>query len=221
MVEISAMKSLFLLSLILALNSCSAPSAVVKTSDPNINITDRSVVSIIEPTIINDKDGVPHSMGYSTTCNAFAVQDIDVPYLVTAAHCVKGMGPGSRFRYLSANGIGSEWATLEWVGLTGDRAIATIDDSNLIPFKVNSSYYPEPGDVTISVSSVYSDVSKGTVIGPLIDGWFDTTQNVTYGWSGSPVLNQYGQAWGIVSMCRLTEGEQNCDPDYSIVSSIY
>lgn len=208
------------LALIL-LCSCGGP-IYVRTSESNtVRISDRSVVSIIKPVVITDKDGVPNSMGYSTICNAFCVQDVDVPYLVTAAHCVDGMGPGSRFRYLSVNGIGSEWATLEWVDLAGDRAIATINDSSLVPFKVNASYYPEPGDVTIAVSSVYSDVSKGNVIGQLSDGWFDTTQNVTYGWSGSPVLNQYGQVWGIVSMCRLTDGEQDCDPDYSIVSSIY
>lgn len=220
---VPAMKTLTLLSLLSALSSCSVPATIVpeSLSPTHRPITDRSIVSIIEPYVTTDGSGVPNGMAYSPTCNAFCVQDIDVPYLVTAAHCVENMGPGSRFRYMTNNGIGSKWATVEWVGVTGDRAIASINDPDLIPFKVNSSYYPEPGDSAITVTSVYSDVSRGKVIGPLSSGWYDTTQTVNFGWSGSPVLNDQGTVWGIVSMCKLDDGQQNCDPNYSIVSSIY
>ncbi len=220
---VPAMKTLTLLSLLIALSSCSGPATIVpeSLSPTHRPITDRSIVSIIEPYIDTDDNGIPNRMGYSPTCNAFCVQDIDAPYLVTAAHCVQDMGPGSRFRYMTNNGTGSKWATVEWVGVTGDRAIASINDPSLIPFNVNSSYYPEPGDVALTVTSVYSDISRGEVIGELSHGWFDTTQTVTFGWSGSPVMNSQGTVWGIVSMCRLTDSETDCDPNYSIVSSIY
>ncbi len=216
------MKSLALISLIFALNSCSPSVQVVHVdNDVNIPVSNSSIVSLIEPIELTDSDGVPNGYGYSETCNAFAVLDVNVKYLVTAGHCLDGYPIGSTIRYLATDGVGHGKATVEFISSVSDKAILSISDPKLVPFRVDASYEPAEDDYAFTVSSIYSGVSSGNVIGKLTHGWYDTTQNVRFGWSGSPVLNEHGDAWGIIAMCRLDEVTQQCFSDYAIVASIY
>lgn len=217
------MKTLAYLSLILALNSCSAGTYTYTNpiTKSHLSISSRSVVTLIEPAVFSDAFGVPNALGYTDNCNAFCVRDVDAKYLVTAAHCVEGLSIGSRFNYLEPNGAGYGEATLEWVGVTGDRAIATFKDNSLVPLRVNAGYEPSGGDLAITFSSLYSQASSGHVIGELTNLWYDTNQTIDFGWSGSPVVNEDGDAWGIVSMCHPNDDESACEPNYAIISSIY
>lgn len=215
------MRLFIFLSLLFLLISCQSTTFIKSDGANYVRVTSRSVVSIVKPYLTSDEDGVPTGIGSYAACEAFCVKDVDKPYLVTAAHCVEGLAPGSIFLYQEPNGIGYGSAILEWIGKTGDRAIAQVDDTQLVPFLVNSSYLPEQEDPVVSISIHYNAISRGKVIGKLSEGWYDTTQTFNFGWSGSPVINQFGTVWGIVSKCRQSYGEDTCDPNYAIISSIY
>src|SRR5882724_6217950 len=120
------MKIFAYLSLILALSSCAPQTFIAPDSANSTPITSASIVSLIKPYITSDSEGVANGIGTYEYCEAFCVKDVDQPYLVTAAHCVEGLASGSVFQYNEPNGIGIGNAVLEWIGRTGDRAIASI-----------------------------------------------------------------------------------------------
>jgi trypsin-like peptidase len=205
----------------LSILACSNQTYVNHTVT-NPGVTSGSVVSVMEPYVAVDDDydsGISMAIKLRESCSAFAVSDVDTTYLVTAAHCLSNPVPGAKFRYEYYEGIGTEVATVDVI--RGDVAVATVNDSKLVPLRVNGSYHPTGLDLAVAVSVTYSDVSYGRVIGELTHGYFDTDQTIRRGWSGSPVLNEKGNVWGLLSMCKVTNGESDCDPDYAIVASIY
>jgi hypothetical protein len=207
-----------ILFLLLFVLSC-APGSV-QVSRSHSSISNHSVVTLIAPILILDGKGIPIGIGYADSCNAFGIDRLGTQLLLTAAHCLSGMEVGDEFKYREPNGVGFGTAELIWLDPAGDRAAASISDPLISSLDIDLEYVPNAGDETVTISSLHGGVSRGAVIGELAHGWFDTTQSVGFGWSGSPVVNEAGSVWGILSMCRLQDEESDCDPGYAIVTQI-
>ncbi len=169
---------------------------------PGAQVSRASVVTLVTPRERSDADGVWSRVVFVPSCNAFAVERDSEVYLATAAHCLADPPTlGQTLRYLAPNGVGHGFARVTFLDLSGDRALAVATGGDLEPLREAGP--PGEGAWVESVSSYYSAVSAGTVIGELSDGWHQTTQTIVFGWSGSPVLDRQGRAWGIVSKCPL------------------
>ena len=212
------MKTL-LVGLLLVL-SCSAPTVMIRSTTDTPSLTSASVVTIIEPNIETDEYWVPIGYGWHATCNAFCVQRLGTNYLITAAHCVPDQKHGDQVRYLKPNGIGHGVGKLIWTSPEHDNAVVSVDDPDLVPLTIDAAYEPAMGDIAQSASSYYATESYGHVIGSLAPGYYDTTQSIVRGWSGSPVLNENGNVWGIVSKCSFDWLTMECRPGYAIVAEV-
>ncbi len=209
-----------ILPLLLFITSCYQPVFVEKTSFTPA-ITGDSVVALVEAYVKNDVDVVPESIQLRETCSAFGATDGATKFLVTAKHCLDHVKPGDKFRYEYTNGIGTEIA--EVASFNGDVLFAIVNDKKLHPFEVDRTYEPRYLDLAVSVSVPFQSVSYGRVVSSLGSNFYDTDQTITRGWSGSPVINEDGNVWGVISMCKVTrdKGNDDCDPSYAVVSSIY
>lgn len=195
--------------------------ATYSVTETKFSISERSVVSIIEPAEIVDEAGIQIGIGYAETCNAFSIIEDNKKYLVSAKHCFDNPAPGTSFKYISPDGFGSNDATIAWVSTVGDRIFADVNDDKLVPLRVNDNFLPVEGDIVYSYSSLHKKISSGIVIGELTQYWFDTTQTVDYGWSGSPVFSDDGYAWGIIHGAFADSETLEVLPKYTIVSTIY
>lgn len=205
-----------LLALLLA--SC-APRPLTPT------VTGASVVTLVHPAARLDEDGVeplpPRWRGY---CNAFAVSAPRVPggvLLLTADHCVRHIG--SVLRYLAPNGVGHGKA-IRWGTWRGD-VVALLP---LAPGQLRAlptSPPPELGATVEAVSSLYDGAARGAVVASLGAGHVAASLPVQRGWSGSPVLDEDGAAWGVVVGCQARpasalEGDFECSGTTSTVAVI-
>jgi hypothetical protein len=149
-------------------------------------------------------------------CSAFAVRG---PVLVTAAHCLAGAKVGDAIRYREPNGVGLGVAFLARFDEALDGAVLTVDSgSGLVPLPIAAA--PLVGEPVLSVSSLYETTSRGRVAAQLSSGYVETTQTIVHGWSGAPVLNARGGAWGIVSRCGVAAGASECEPGRAVVAPL-
>ncbi len=210
---------LFFTLLMFVFVGCSANKETYFKTSNDTAITSDSIVTIIRPQVLSNEDGIPVSVGYIEHCNAFSVRDYDnKSYLVTAAHCVDEIGSDVVFE--APSGFGYGHAKVIERDPAYDWAIATTDH-RLQPLVLDATYEPLPGDAALTASSLKRASTVGTVVEELSYGWVQTTNDMTYGWSGSPVTNAEGHVWGIVSKCRLTEDLSDCEKNYAIIARIY
>jgi hypothetical protein len=150
---------------------------------------------------------------YVASCNAFAISG---NRLMTAAHCVPGVEPGGEVRYLSPDGVGHGIAIL--LSVNKDADLATCEAYGLTPLPVTSA--PRDGENALSVSSFYGQTSYGHVSAKLGQGFYETSLSIIKGWSGSPVLDTHGRAWGVVSRCYTVPETGECQPGTTIVTAL-
>lgn len=198
-----------------------APATLAQAGAQSPAITGASVVTLVRPAArwtwgSLSEEGITSSgfkLRYEPSCNAFAIAG---GLLMTAAHCVNGIEPGGEVRYLSPNGVGHGIATLLSVNEAHD--LATCEAQGLTPLPVTSP--PRDGEPVLSVSSLYEQISEGRVLGRLSTGYYETSQTIIHGWSGSPVLDTHGRVWGVVSQCTQAAGKLDCEPGRAIVTAL-
>lgn len=185
-----------LLALLLA--SC-APRPLTPT------VTGASVVTLVSPFGRLDEDGVeplpPRWRGY---CNAFAVAAPRVPgglLLLTADHCTRPIG--GVVRYLAPNGVGHGKA-IRWGTWRGDVvALLPLDPGQLRALPTAQA--PKLGANVEAVSSLYDGGARGALLATLGAEHVAASLPVQRGWSGSPVLDEAGAAWGVVVGCQARQ----------------
>lgn len=140
-------------------------------------------------------------------CNAFALERKSGElYLVTAAHCLRERALGSVVRYLPPDGWGIDRAVLVKLEPVRDYAELQPERSGgLEPLQLGP--VPGSGEPVLSVSAFFQEQAPGRSIGELSGPWFGTTQSIEHGWSGSPVLDARGRAWGFVAKCNTEQGK--------------
>ena len=195
---------------------------------PGADVTGASVVLLVRPERLTDEDGVPVRVAFVGACSAFAVERSGQTVLATAKHCTGNAGLGAWVRYVEPNGVGYGMARLVWYDLAYDQALLSVDDDQLVPLEQVRP--PGAGAHVTAVSAYYEGVSAGTVLGPIGAGYYQTTQTIIFGWSGSPVLDDTGRVWGIVSKCPLASdpveaqaagvGVGTCLPGATIVAGL-
>jgi hypothetical protein len=200
------MRSLVFITLFLSLFGC-APRAITGSS-----VNGASVVALVHPELGLDEHGIePTAPRYVPYCNAFAMLDGDRVRLVTAEHCTDG---ATSIRYLAPNGIGHGHATLERRDAARDLAwFEPADAEGLAPLV--SGPPPRVGSRVSSVSKLFDATLRGTVTERYFGGFYETNQTIQRGWSGSPVLDDTGRVWGVVSGCpwrqaSALEGDFEC-----------
>jgi hypothetical protein len=175
-----------------------------------------SVVTIVEPKADPYEDMAPKWYAY---CNAFAVLRGGETLLVTAAHCLHGVSPGGAVAYIPPSGWGFSHAEVVMVSEGMDQALLRPEETgDLVPLAVAAP--PMSMALASSVSSYFGARSSGRVTGDLGLGWRATSITIRKGWSGSPVLDTNGAAWGIVSGCSVPFGHGDCLDGYSKVAPI-
>lgn len=164
-----------------------------------------------EPAISSDEFG-EHTGSYSAVwrgrCNAFALERAPGGelYLVTAAHCVRCLGLGGLVRYLPPDGWGVDRAAIVKLDRARDYAELQPERSGgLVPLKQG----PVPGssEPVLSVSAYFEEQAPGRSTGLLSGTMYGTTQRIERGWSGSPVLDAQGRAWGFLAKCETYQGK--------------
>ncbi len=199
-----------------------APATLAPAGASRPAVTGASVVTLVRPearwtwgALSSDvaDNGTGFRLRYEPSCNAFAIEP---ETLVTAAHCVRGIEPGGEVRYLSPDGVGYGFAELVRVDLARDLAWARA--GGLKPLPVASP--PAPGSVVISVSSFYEAVNTGSLVAQLSTSYYETTQTIIKGWSGSPVFDARGRVWAVVSRCHVASDSDDCIPGATIVTAL-
>lgn len=151
-------------------------------------------------------------------CSAFAVLRAGRVRLATAKHCLPGQPAAPRLRYLAPSGWGHGLASVSYADPGSPVAYLAPDDpAGLVPFELAGP--PLPGEAVTSHSEVYDADAPGLLVGQLTAGWFETSQSIVYGWSGSPALDAQGRAWGVVSKCPPEESGA-CRPGRTIVAAL-
>lgn len=174
-----------------------------------------SVVTVAEP-VLRPYNTAQHWRLY---CNAFAIDRGGVTLLATAAHCLHGKEPGELVLYVPPSGWGFATARVLYANRATDAALLQPADSDgLLPLAVAAP--PAVHSRVTSTSSYFGATSRGFVTADLGLGWRETSITIRRGWSGSPVLNTDGSAWGIVSTCTLSWGFTDCAPHYTRVTAI-
>jgi hypothetical protein len=173
-----------------------------------------SVVTLIEET------AQPYTPPrWEVYCNAFAISRAGQTLLATASHCLRGAGVGDEVSYVPPSGWGLADAVVVYDDPAGDRALLLPEEpGDLLPLPEASP--PKAPSLAISVSSYYASRSEGLVLADLGLGWRETTITIRKGWSGSPVMNHMGAAWGIVSGCQTAPWGGDCLNGYSKVTAI-
>ena len=187
-------------------SSAPAPSARYGVSTASMvslaRLERATPMSFLETGLARDR-WVPH-------CTAFAVTRLGRVQLATAAHCVKGT---DQARYFRTWGLGL--ARVSWVSVARDVAYLDVEDASLVPLEMGIM---QVGQSVRSYSTLYDAVSDGRVQYEYEGGWFETTQTIVFGWSGSPVVDSFGRVVGVVAKCNTTGGV--CTPGHTQVASL-
>lgn len=212
------MKRLLLLILILLTFSCSPGTYIRVHNDKPVSTS--AIVTMVEPRLIFDEDGVPKGIGYYAHCNGFFASYYNHAYMITASHCVSGLNVGDQVDYLNPNGFGIGHTTLIDSDPTFDQAVLLPETVPVDPLVTDVNYQINAGDTVFSLSAITKQTVLGNVIGELTHGWFDTTQTVAKGWSGAPVMNGDGNVIGLISMCHFITEEDRCIQNNAIVAKL-
>ncbi len=213
-------RALSLLLLVLALVAC--------THDPLAPGQPRaaSVVTLLRvvgppPCIGWPEEPCRFADSYEPRCAAFALAREGQTMLVTASHCVPESATNlTPLRFLAPSGWGHGRAFLLERDAANDVAFLAIGDPEMVtPLRMGRS--PRVGENVWSYSPLFRARSSGTVTDWLGPDWFETTQTVAKGWSGSPVLDDRGDVVGVVSQCPLAldGAATRCAPGRVVVTS--
>lgn len=201
-----------------------APTALAPEGTSTPAVSGASVVTLVRPqarwsfgSLASENwTRATWRIGYVPSCNAFAVEHAGSQHLATAAHCVDGLKLGEAVLYLSPDGVGYGHAILSYVDPAKDVAFARASGLHSLP----RSSVPREGEAVLSVSSLYSSTSYGRLLSHLSMGYYETTQTIIHGWSGSPVFDARGRVWGVVSKCTQNAGANECEPGRAIVADL-
>jgi S1-C subfamily serine protease len=102
---------------------------------------------------------------------------------------------------------------------SADVAFLAMGDPELVT-PLRTGHSPLVGENVWSYSPIFRARSSGSVTGWLGADWFETTQSVAEGWSGSPVLDARGDVVGVVSQCpAIASGAtKRCAPGHVVVT---
>jgi len=185
-----------------------------------------SVVSLLERTDPPPCIGLPeeqcrYAYTFEPHCAAFAIAKHGQTMLVTASHCVPDSATSSTpLRFHAPSGWGHGKAYLAHRDADADVAFLTLSDPEMVtPLRVGRS--PLVDERVWSYSPIYRARSAGLVMDWLGPDWFETTQSVAPGWSGSPVLDEQGAVVGVVSRCPAENGiaSKRCSPGRVVVTA--
>lgn len=205
--------------LMLAVIACASPRAPAP-------IRPDSVVTLLQvasppPCIGFPEEKCRYTYSYEPHCAAFAIARQGQTMLATASHCVPaGTTNTTPLRFYAPSGWGHGRAYLLERNDSVDVAfLALSDPEQVAPLRVGPS--PLVDEDVLSYSPIFRESSAGKVKGWLGGDWFETTQTVNAGWSGSPVLDARGDVVGIVSRCPADEGGavRRCVPGRTVVTA--
>ncbi len=213
------MRLLSLLLLALSLLACRDPQA---PGQPRA----ASVVTLLRvegppPCIGFPEEPCRYRDSYAPRCAAFALVRQHQTMLVTAAHCVPESATNlTPLRFLAPSGWGHGLAYLLERNEAADVAFLAIGDPEMVT-PLHTGRSPLVGDSVWSYSPIFRATSAGVVTDWLGGDWFESTQTVAKGWSGSPVLDDRGDVVGVVSQCpaSVTAAGARCAPGRVVVTS--
>jgi hypothetical protein len=176
-----------------------------------------SVVVLLRGEMQYDGIGLPEPPRWMGYCNAFAVKQRLSTVLITAEHCVpeRELALGEIVRFEAPSGWGHGKAQLAWRDTTHDAAVLLpLEPAALQPFV--TARPPLAGERVESYSALFDAWHVGAMGGELApgSGLHVSTLTIAKGWSGSPMLDAHGAAWGIVSMCTPRD-DGVCEPGSS------
>jgi hypothetical protein len=185
-----------------------------------------SVVSMLEvvgppPCIGLPEEQCRYADTYEPHCAAFAIAKHGQTMLVTASHCVPDSTMSStKLRFHAPSGWGHGIAYLAHREADADVAFLTLSDPEMVtPLRVGRS--PLVDERVWSYSPIYRARAEGIVTNWSRADWFETTQSITPGWSGAPVLDERGEVVGVVSQCPAISGiaTKLCKPGRVVVTA--
>lgn len=208
-----------LITAMLALVACSAPVMPDRLSAD-------SVVTLLQVAPPAACLGFPgdkcrYAERYTPRCAAFAIVRQGQTMLATASHCVPdGTSNTTPIRFYAPSGWGHGFAYLIERNDPVDVAFLALADPEMVaPLRVGRS--PLVGESVLSYSPIFRGSTTGKVNGWLGGDWLETTQTITPGWSGSPVLDGRGDVVGIVSQCptEARGATRQCVPGHAVVTA--
>lgn len=213
------LRSLALLLLALVVAACATDP--LAPSQPRAD----SVVTLLRvagppPCIGLPEEPCRYANTFKPRCAAFALTRAGQTMLVTASHCVPDSATNlTPLRFRAPSGWGHGKAYLLERNAAADVAFLALGEPELVtPLRVGKS--PLIGESVSSYSPIYRARAPGQVTGWLGGDWFETTQSVAAGWSGSPVLDDRGDVVGVVSQCPAAEGPtKRCSPGRVVVTA--
>ncbi len=214
------MRSLALLLLALLVAACA--SDPLAPSQPRAD----SVVTMLRlegppPCVGFPEEPCRYADTYEPRCAAFALVRAGQTMLVTASHCVPDSTTAlTPLRFLAPSGWGHGLAYLLERNVAADVAFLALSDPEMVtPLRVGRS--PLVDERVWSYSPIYRARSVGLVQDWLGNDWFETTQTVAKGWSGSPVLDERGDVVGVVSQCpgKVDGTVKRCAPGRVVVTA--
>ncbi len=206
---------LLFVALMVALSGCKP--AEPASSGPRAGVSSASLVTILR--VQRATPGSALETGsfrdrYVAHCGAFAVERLGRVQLATAAHCVY---EHDVWRYEEPSGWGHGLARVQFLDEARDLAyLDPADAEGLDPLQIGPP--PSAGERVRAFSPVYDQTAFGTVQADYGNGWYETSQTIVYGWSGSPEIDSYGRAVAVVAKCPAT-GDQ-CTPGRALVSAL-
>jgi len=106
-------------------------------------------------------------------------------------------------------------AQVTYISLARDITYLDVSDPELQPLELGRM---SVGLAVRSYSTLYDAVSPGQVERSYDEGWYETSQTIELGWSGSPVIDDFGRAVGVVAKCPTTE--EKCTPGHTLVAAL-
>ncbi len=214
------MRALACLLLALALVAC-APEPLAPGQPRAASVVTLLKVVGPPPCMRFPEEQCRYADSYEPRCAAFALVRAGQTMLVTASHCVPESATNlTPLRFLAPSGWGHGLAYLIERNAAADVAFLALGEPEMVtPLRRGKS--PLVGESVWSYSPIYRDRADGQVTSWLSGDWFETTQTVSKGWSGSPVLDAGGDVVGVVSQCpsESNGATTRCAPGHVVVTS--
>ena len=211
-----------LLVLALVVGSClhgCVPGPAARTDPPRVGVDASALYTLVRQethprATWGTGDDTPTWTGlaprWMAYCHAFGVRRLGRAQLATAAHCVAGAGT---FRYQRPWGLGT--AHVSYVSEARDVAYLDTDE----PVRTLERGEPPPLGTHVRVFSTFGS-NSGLVTDQYVLGMYEASLTIRRGWSGSPVVDAYGRAVGVVVKCVTDDTGAECAPGHAIVAAL-